>query len=97
MSRQSDTIHPCFDMLRKKQSDRLIVSQTLEAVSHEIRNPLMAVGGFARRLSRTLPPSSEGEKCVQCIVEEVARLEQTMTEMSEIAGANHSGFFPSSE
>jgi nitrogen-specific signal transduction histidine kinase len=94
MSQQSDTIRPSFDMLRQKQSNRLIVSQTLEAVSHEIRNPLMAVGGLARRLSRTVPPSSAGGECVQCILDEVSRLEQTMTEM---AGANNSGFFLSSE
>jgi hypothetical protein len=32
------------------------VDQTLQAVAHEIRNPLLAVGGFAKRLASALKP-----------------------------------------
>jgi HD-like signal output (HDOD) protein len=78
----SESSLPSFEMLRDKHPDRLVVTQTLEAVSHEIRNPLVAVGGLARRLSRTLEPSSAGAKYVQSILDEVARLEQAMTRMS---------------
>ena len=76
---------PSFEMLRDKVPDPSSVSQTLEAVSHEIRNPLMVVGGLARRLSRTLEPSSAGGKYAQSILEEVARLEQAMTQMTKMA------------
>jgi signal transduction histidine kinase len=76
---------PTFEMLRDKHPDRLVVTETLEAVSHEIRNPLMAVGGLARRLSRTLEPSSAGAKYVASILDEVARLEQAMTQMTRQA------------
>jgi hypothetical protein len=43
----------------------------------------MALGGFARRLSGVLEPSSEGGKYVQVILEEAARLEETLSRMSK--------------
>jgi signal transduction histidine kinase len=81
----SDAVLPSFETLRDEVPNPSTVSQTLEAVSHEIRNPLMVVGGLARRLSRTLEPSSTGGKYAQSILEEVARLEQAMTQMTRMA------------
>jgi HD-like signal output (HDOD) protein len=76
---------PSFAVLRDKQAEKAVVSQTLEAVSHEIRNPLMVVGGLARRLSRSVDPSSRGGRVVQSILEEVGRLEHAMTQMTRMA------------
>ena len=47
-------------------------------MAHEIRNPLITAGGFARRLIRTLPEGDPNRKLVHIIVEEVARLENYM-------------------
>jgi PAS domain S-box-containing protein len=44
-------------------------------VAHEIRNPLIAAGGFARRLRDALPETDPGRKQAEIIVKEVARLE----------------------
>jgi signal transduction histidine kinase len=63
------------------QKDR-IVTQTLQAVAHEIRNPLMAVGGFARRLAESLEPTSKGGKYVQVVLEEARRLEAVLSDMT---------------
>src|SRR5271157_935917 len=55
------------------------VRDTLQAVAHEIRNPLLAVSGFANKLSGSLDPSSDGWKYVQIIIEESLRLEGTLS------------------
>jgi len=55
----------------------------LQAVVHEIRNPLMVVGGFVRKLAKSLGPDSEGSRYVGVILEEAMRLEQIMGEMNK--------------
>ena len=44
-------------------------------MAHEIRNPLVSAGGFARRLRDSLPEHDPHHKLAQIIVGEVARLE----------------------
>jgi HD-like signal output (HDOD) protein len=59
-----------------------IVTQTLQAVAHEIRNPLMAVGGFARKLAESLDPTSKNGRYVQVVLEEAKRLEKVLSGMT---------------
>ncbi len=47
-------------------------------LAHEIRNPLVAAGGFARRLLRGMPEEDPNREKVQIIVQEVARLEKIL-------------------
>jgi len=49
-------------------------------VAHEIRNPLIAVGGFARQLHEALEPSDGRREYTSIILEEVTRLEQILRE-----------------
>jgi PAS domain S-box-containing protein len=44
-------------------------------MAHEIRNPLITAGGFARRLRDTLKDDDQNKKIADIIVKEVARLE----------------------
>ncbi|RJR18829.1 MAG: PAS domain S-box protein [Nitrospiraceae bacterium] len=44
-------------------------------VAHEIRNPLTAIGGFARRLDKVIPEQSKEKEYANFIISEVARLE----------------------
>jgi hypothetical protein len=44
---------------------------------------LLAVGGFARKLSASLDPSSESGRYVHIILEEAMRLEKALSEMTQ--------------
>lgn len=50
--------------------------QTLEAVAHELRNPLMVVGGFARKLAASLGTDTREHEYAQVILEEGRRIEE---------------------
>lgn len=56
-------------------------AQTLQAVVHEIRNPLLVVGGLARKLATSLDPNSTGSKYIRILLEEASRLEKALSEM----------------
>ncbi len=47
-------------------------------LAHEIRNPLVAAGGFARRLLNSLSEEDPNREKVRIIVQEVARLEKIL-------------------
>lgn len=52
-----------------------ILGEISAHMAHEIRNPLIAAGGFARRLRDTLKEEDPNRKMADIIVKEVARLE----------------------
>lgn len=57
-------------------------------IAHELRNPLVSIGGFARRLIRSLPPDSEAHESARIIATEVEGLEQILGQILEfVAGA----------
>jgi two-component system sensor histidine kinase HydH len=44
-------------------------------IAHEIKNPLVSIGGFARRLDRSMPAEASEKRYTQTIMKEVGRLE----------------------
>ncbi len=64
------------------QSERLAgLGKVVAHVTHEIKNPLMLIGGFTRQLGRLseLPP--EGRRKLQIIQKEVQRLERFLADL----------------
>lgn len=67
---------------RVKLREKLVRSKGLKTISevsarlaHEIRNPLMSAGGFARRLLSAMDTADPNRAKVEIIVKEVGRLE----------------------
>jgi signal transduction histidine kinase len=83
-----ESLQGALDTIRTTQ-DRLVQSEKLMAlgemvarIAHEIKNPLTAIGGFARRIAS--PPAGGGahslERYAQIILKEVERLERIINE-----------------
>ncbi len=72
---------PSFETIKGEQRGQEVITQTLQAVAHEIRNPLVAVAGFARKLSTALDPESKGGRYAQIILQEAQRLEEALSQM----------------
>jgi signal transduction histidine kinase len=74
----------------KKTQQKLIRSERLVAlarlsqgIAHEVRNPVMSIGGFALRLKQRLPAGDPGYKYIEIILEELARLEQMVQDVED--------------
>ncbi len=50
-------------------------------IAHEIRNPLVSIGGFARRLYRSIPDEASEKRYTQTIMVEVSRLEKILSDL----------------
>lgn len=48
------------------------------SVAHDIRNPLVSIGGFTRRLRKSLADDDQGVQYADIIIKEVDRLERTL-------------------
>jgi signal transduction histidine kinase len=70
---------------RLAEAERLAALGRLTAeIAHEIRNPLTALGGYGRRLLRTVGTESERE-CARIVVEETARLERLLKDVLDFS------------
>ncbi len=74
--------HDKTDQEKKHLQVQLVQSEKFAAlgrftanVAHEIRNPLTAIGGFARRLDKNIPAGTKEKEYADFIITEVTRLE----------------------
>ncbi|MFH1148643.1 MAG: ATP-binding protein [Pseudomonadota bacterium] len=59
------------------------IGEAAAHVSHEIKNPLMIIGGFAVQIEKSLSPDDPNAKKLQIISNEVRRLEDLLTEVKD--------------
>jgi signal transduction histidine kinase len=50
-------------------------------IAHEIKNPLVIIGGFAKRLAKKMQNEHAGDKYIDIILKEVSRLETILNEI----------------
>jgi len=83
-----------YQALQKAQNEvvnaeRLAVVGDMTArLSHEIRNPLSTIGGFARRLCKHPQDHLAVERYASVIVEEIDRLEELLGDLLEMANSS---------
>ncbi len=72
----------------KVVEDKLLQTERLAAlgklsrgVAHEVRNPVMIIGGFTRRLQKRLPANDPAQEMIAPILHELRRLEQMVAEI----------------
>ena len=59
------------------RSERLAaMGELCHGIAHEIRNPVMSIGGLARRLKKTLSSGNLATQYTEIIIQEAARLEK---------------------
>ena len=76
----------------KITQERLIRSERLAAmadlvqgVSHEVRNPIMSIGGFAARMKAGLEKNHKFQKYLDIILEQTSRLEKLVRDVKELS------------
>lgn len=84
-----DNVRRSFGELLETQ-EKLIRSERFAAIgeaaahiSHEIKNPLIVMGGFARQVRRTLPGDGKEAKKLALIEEEALRLQAMLEEVRD--------------
>jgi signal transduction histidine kinase len=95
ISGRNQTAQPSAADLSPAQKKDL--ETALEAMAHEIRNPLTAIGGFAQRMVKKGQEQVDVVKYAELIVKESQRLEQVLNELMNISAKGTASSTPRPE
>jgi two-component system, NtrC family, sensor histidine kinase HydH len=57
------------------------LGEMCSTIAHEVKNPLVSIGGFARRLHRSIPEKTQEQRYTHTIITEVARVEKILNDI----------------
>jgi two-component system sensor histidine kinase HydH len=64
------------------QSERMVcLARLTQGVAHEVRNPVMSIGGFAKRIKQKLSPEDSAYNYAEIIIKESGRLEKMVQDI----------------
>jgi len=75
--------------LKKMERERLemehwaSLGMMVEEIAHQVRNPIVSIGGYSKRLLKILPPSRKYKAYLEPILREVKRLETVVRRVEE--------------
>ena len=61
------------------------IANLVQAVAHEVRNPIMSIGGFAARMKDGLDKNHKFRKYLDIILQETSRLEKVVQDVKELS------------
>ncbi len=81
--------------LRLSQSEKLMaLGEMATSIAHEIKNPLVSIAGFARRLHKKIPDQSREKTYSQIITKEIERLEEIVNNVLSFSRPQSNKFEP---
>ena len=70
---------------RVLESERLAtIGQGMAYISHEIKNPLMVIGGFARHVLRRTGQDGKSKEKLEIIINEIKKLEEFLSDVTDL-------------
>lgn len=67
-----------------EEEKSVALEKMMDEVAHEIRNPLVSIGGFAKRVYDRLPENDPNKKYLEMIMDEVLKLENMVKLLIEL-------------
>lgn len=67
-----------------EEEKSVALEKMMDEVAHEVRNPLVSIGGFAKRVYDRLPENDPNKKYLEMIMDEVSKLESMVKLLIEI-------------
>lgn len=75
-----------FTQLKLIRSERsAAIANLVQGVAHEVRNPIMSIGGFAARMKDGLEKDHKFRKYLEIILKETSRLEKLVEDVKELS------------